>query len=189
MEPVIAGALIGLAGGIVGAAIGGGTALWVAGQARKHQREDRELRRWADERRSAYVRLLREAEKAERAIVAMPRTEAEPGYGPVSKEKFSALWEAFDELRLIAPKEVVVPANNYLYNLTWPFPNALGYLAGARAARPYDGERIEAVSALLERTRATVRKYEMATRAAMRENLGTRPEFDLPAVDTGGTLD
>jgi len=183
MESVIVGALIGLAGGVVGAVIGGGTSLWVARQARKHQQEDREMLRWADERRSAYVRFLRETEKAERFINAVPRTDAEPSYGMISKETFPDLWEAFEELRLIAPKEVVVPANNYLYNLTWPLPNALGYLAEAREARPHDSERIEKTGALLERTRQAVRKYETSTRAAMRENLGTGPEFDLPAAE------
>ncbi|MFF2267046.1 hypothetical protein ACFVTZ_02190 [Cellulosimicrobium cellulans] len=186
MEPVIVGALIGLAGGVAGAAIGGGTSLWLASRAREHQREDRDALRWADERRSAYLRFLREAEKAERFIDAAPRSEAEPGYGMVPKETLPELWEAFDELRLIAPMEVVVPANNYLYNLTWPLPNALAYLAMAHDERPYNAERVERTGALLESTRQEVRKHEKATRAAMRENLGTGPEFDLPAAETVG---
>lgn len=186
MEPVIAGALIGLAGGVAGAAIGGGTSVWVAGLARKHQREDRDVLRWADERRSAYLRFLREAEAAERLIDDVSRTEQEPGYGPVPKDVLPSLWEAFDELRLIAPKEVVVPANNYLYNLTWPLPNALAYLALADAERPGDVERGQGVADNLSRTREEVRKHEKSTRAAMRESLGTGPEFDLPAAETIG---
>lgn len=118
MEPGIAGALIAVAGGVTGALIGGGSSLLTAHLTRKHQREDRDALRWADERRSAYLRFLREAEAAERSIDATIRTKGEPGYGPVAKETLPALWEAFDELRLIAPKEVVVPAHNYLYNLT-----------------------------------------------------------------------
>ena len=56
----------------------------------------------------------------------------------------------------------------------------------AHDERPYNAERVERTGALLESTRQEVRKHEKATRAAMRENLGTGPEFDLPAAETVG---
>ncbi|MEV0950407.1 hypothetical protein [Promicromonospora sp. NPDC050249] len=186
MDEIVAGALIGLAGGVIGAGIGGGSSLLVARGARKQQREDRDVLLWTEKRRVAYLRFLSEAADVERRIESYTRTADRPGYGPFPYEERAALMTVFDEMRLIAPKDVVEPARDYVYNLCWPLQNAYAYLALAEAARPFDPERLDAVGKLLDQTEEVMRQCEHKTRVAMRENLGTGPEFDLAKLGPRG---
>ena len=93
---------------------------------------------------------------------------------------------AFNEMRLIAPKDVVVPANNYVYNLCWPLPNAYAYVALSYGTQPLDMERLAKTQKSLDQTKEVVSQWERKTRAAMRENLGTGPEYDLPEPENQG---
>ena len=171
---------------MVGAGIGGASSLVVASRMRKQQREDRDVLLWAEKRRVVYLRFLSEAADVERRLQTFVRTEAEPGWGPVPHEERADLMAAFDEMRLIAPKDVVEPANNYMYNLCWPLNNAHAYLALAWAARPVDLDRVAKVEELVDGTKRVVRQWERKTRAAMRNNLGTGPEYDLPEPEQQG---
>jgi len=180
MDATVAGALIGVGGGLVGAAIGAGSSLLLARQQRKAQREDRDVLLWADKRRAAYLRFLAEAAELEHRTSSLPHSETEPGWGILPHPERKALMEAFDEVRLIAPREVVEPANAYAYNLCWPLQNSHAYLALAEAEHPQDISRIIALQQALTRTLEVVHQWESKTRAAMRESLGTGPEFDLP---------
>ncbi|MFJ3408172.1 hypothetical protein [Promicromonospora sp. NPDC090134] len=186
MDEVVAGALIGLVGGVVGAGIGGATSLLVAARERKQQREDRDVLLWTEQRRVVYLRFLSEAADLERRIEASAHTEAEPAWGLVAHEDRADLMATFNEMRLIAPKDVVEPANNYLYNLSWPLNNGYAYVALAFDARPLDMERVGKTQKVLKEALEEVRRWERETRAAMRENLGTGPEYDLPAVEQQG---
>jgi hypothetical protein len=186
MDEIVAGALIGVVGGVIGAGIGGGSSLLIAVQARKQQREDRDVLLWTEKRRVVYVRFLSEAAELERRIPELTRTEAEPGWGPLPHEERADLMAAFDEMRLIAPKSVVEPANSYVYNLCWPLNSAYTYIALAAAARPLNMEGLDGTQKLLNQTKDVVRQCESKTRAAMRDNLGTGPEYDLPAIEQQG---
>jgi len=183
MDATVAGALIGVGGGVVGAAIGAFSSLAVAARQRKYQREDRDVLLWADKRRDVYLRFLTEAAELEERLPSLPRTEAEPGYGPVPHSERKALMAAFDEVRLIAPREVVEPANMYAYNLCWPMNNAHAYHALALGRRPFDRDYVFGTLDLLNRTRDAIRAWERKTRTAMRESLGTGAEFDLPTPE------
>jgi hypothetical protein len=182
MNETVMIALIGVGGGIVGAGIGGTVSLAVATLTRKHQREDREDLRWAEERLANYLRFLSATADLEQQMQAATSPDAKPSPGTVRKLETTALMAAFNEMRLIAPGAVVELANRYSFTMRTPLHTALVDFASAWGAQPLDSERAARAQTHLDNIRREVRQLERELRIAMRRNLGTGPEQDLPEL-------
>lgn len=171
MDATVVGALIGVSGGLVGSAFTVAGSVVVSRLGWKRQREDREAQLWTEPRRAAYLRFIHAAQACFDARDDYARTLTEVGAGPLCDDPVMSaslkteIDQSYDNLRLIAPKSVVEPAGRWLMASAYELPAAAAQnSAGKEWSEAYEN----------------LQEAERATRAAMRDNLGTGPEYNLP---------